>query len=175
MTTIQGAFKAYAKEWQLGVSESGKEFVAVLFEVSDGEHAGKRFSWRGFFTEKTTDRTLDSLRYCGWSCDNIAALTGMGSAEVDIVVEPEVYEGKTYSRVKWVNKPSSLSLKGAMNEGQAAAFAAKMRGLAMQHKQRAGVVAPTRQPTQATRSNGRAAPGAGDFDAPPDYSDDIPF
>lgn len=175
---MQGTFKAVAREWHLGVSQTGKEHVAVLFEIIDGEHAGKKLTWRGFFTENTTERTLDSLRYCGWSCDNLAALTGMGSADVDIVVEEEMYEGKLRDKVQWVNKPASLSMKGAMDPAAAAAFAAKMRGAALRHKQKNGgaVAAPAaaRPPAQQRpASNGQRKPahGAADYDAPDTYED----
>jgi len=166
---MQGTHKARAKEWALGHASSGKEQVAILFEITQGEHAGKSITWFGYFTDATCDRTLDSLRYCGWEGDNLAALDGLGANEVEIVIEPDTYEGKTRDRVKWVNRPARLALREQMSPAAAANFAANMRARAIAHKQAHG---PARAP------GSRSAPassshGAGEPDPYP--GDDIPF
>jgi hypothetical protein len=135
---MQGTFKARAKEWALGLSSTSKEQVAVLFEITQGEHAGKAVTWFGYFTENTTERTLDSLRHCGWDGDNFVELKGLDANEVEIVVEEEEYEGKRRTKVQWVNRPSRLAMREPMNGQAQAAFAAKMRGKALQHKQKYG-------------------------------------
>lgn len=166
--TLQGTHKARAKEWALGLSQTGKEQIAVLFEITSGPHAGKSITWFGYFTDQTVDRTLESLRHCGWDSDSLADLDGLGENEVVLVVEDETYEGKTRSRVKWVNRESRLALKDQMSAAQVQAFAARMRGKTVASKQKYGA-----QP-QPDRSRARQ----GSFDAPdfgPPQDDDIPF
>jgi hypothetical protein len=120
-----------AIEWDLGYSESGKEQVAVAFQLEEGVDAGQRITWRGYFTEKTTERTLQSLRYCGWDGINLADLTGLDKNLVQLVIENEEYNGKTYSKVAWVNQLGGLALKNRMDDKARAAFAAKMKGAAL--------------------------------------------
>lgn len=175
---MQGTFKARAKEWGLGHSATGKEQVAVLFEVTQGEHAGKSFTWFGFFTENTTERTLDSLRHCGWDGDNFVEMKGLDSNEVEIVVEEEEYEGKVRTKVQWVNRPSRLAMREQMNAQAQAAFAAKMRGRAVQHKQKYGAQpAPTaaKPSTQGKPWDDMDPDPSSGWGGPPPSDDDIPY
>lgn len=174
---MKGTFAARAQEWALGVSQGGNEQVAVLFRIIGGEHDGQCLTWFGHFTEKTLDRTLDSLRHCGWASDSIAELDGLDANEVQIVVDEEEYEGKLRTRIKWVNRPSRLALKEQMTPDAAKAFAARLRGKTIAHRQKYGAQpasTSTRQSTQSQNGSrfggsGEPAPGATDYD------DDIPF
>lgn len=168
--TLQGTHKARAKEWALGHSSTGKEQIAILFEISQGEHAGKSITWFGYFTEATTDRTLDTMRYCGWEGDNFAALEGLDANEVELVIAPDTYEGKTRDRVQWVNRPARLALREQMSPSAAANFAANMRARAIAHKQAHGPVrtSASSRPTVAPAGAGEPDPFAGG-------GDDIPF
>lgn len=164
MTSMQGTHKARAKEWALGHSSNGNEQVAVLFEITQGSHAGKSITWFGYFTEAATDRTLDALRYCGWEGDDFVNLVGLDTNEVEIVIEPDTYEGKTRDRVKWINRPTRLALREQMTPQSQAAFAVRMRAKAIAHKQ--------------THAQGRAAPSSAPRAAPAPEEppiDDIPF
>lgn len=125
-----GYYNAKAVEAELGFTNGGKEQVAVLFEIVDGEHKGQRITWHGYFTEKTTDRTLESLMHCGWDGEDASKLEGVTKNVVSIVVEQEEYDGKMRAKVQWVNKTAGLALKERMNSGQKASFAEKMRGRA---------------------------------------------
>lgn len=174
---MQGTFKARAREWALGHSKNGNEQVAVLFEITQGEHAGKSVTWFGSFTDATTERTLDSLRHCGWTGDNFAELNGLDANEVEIVVDEDDYEGKRRTKVQWVNRPSRLAMREQMSAQQASAFAAKMRGRALQHRQKYGAQpAPTaaapRTPSKP-RDSMNATPS--DWGGPTPTDDDIPF
>ncbi len=176
-----GNYKARAKEWALGMSQTGKEQIAVLFELVEGELAGQTITWFGYFTDNTLDRTLDSLRHCGWQSDSLADLDHLDTNEVEVVVEEDTYEGKTRSKVRWVNRPSRLALKDQLNPQAIAAFAAKLRGRTVAHKQQYGKggaaqAAPSqnggqRQGTGATY--GGAAAAKSNFE--PDPTDEIPF
>jgi hypothetical protein len=174
---MQGTFKARAKEWALGHSKNGKEQVAVLFEITQGEHAGKSYTWFGFFTDQTTDRTLDSLRHCGWDGDNFVELKGLDANEVEIVIDTDEYEGKPRTKVQWVNRPSRLAMREQMSGQEVSAFAARMRGRALQHKQKYGVqpapTASTPRSTGQSRDQMDADPSGYDTPPPSDY--DIPY
>jgi hypothetical protein len=128
----EGKYKARATDAKLGVAQTGNDTVAVAFELLD--HPGEHITWYGYFTEKTVDRTMESLRYCGWQGDDVSDLTGISSNEVEIVIEHEEdREGKTRARVKWVNRAGSskAQLKNEMNDAQKKAFAARMKGAAL--------------------------------------------
>lgn len=167
-----GTYKAKAKEWGLGYSQVGNEQIAVLFEITQGEHAGKTYTWYGHFTEKTLERTLDSLRHCGWDSDSLAELDNLGANEVEIVLEEENdQEGKQRTRVRWVNRSSRLALREQLGQGDVQAFAAKMRGKTIAHKRTYGKPAanPPSQPrAQRGFDEGREAgdPGPQDSDVP---------
>jgi hypothetical protein len=159
-----GTYKARAREWALGMSQNGKEQIAVLFDLVGGPHDGQSITWFGYFTDAAVDRTLDSLRHCGWSSDNLAELDGLDQNEVEIVVDEEFYEGKTRTKVKWVNRPSRLALKEQLSPQAAQAFAARLRGRTVAHKQKYGAqpAAPSanhafqrREPPQASFAHGQ--------------------
>lgn len=120
-------YRARAAQWALGESKSGKEQVVVYFNVLTEGAAEPAITWYGYFTEATADRTLESLRNCGWAGDDLTDLTGLDANEVDLVVEDEEYEGKVNAKVRWVNKPGAFALKAPLAADKAKAFAASMR------------------------------------------------
>ncbi|MBA3841074.1 MAG: hypothetical protein H0X39_00365 [Actinobacteria bacterium] len=146
--SLAGTHRARAQEWGLGVSSTGKEQLAVMFAFVGGEHDGKHITWFGYFTDGAVDRTLESMRHCGWDSDSLAELDALGANEVELVIEDEEYDGKVRSRVKWVNRVAKLALKEQMNHVQVAAFAARLRGKTVASKQKYGT---------PTASNGRPA------------------
>jgi hypothetical protein len=102
----EGRYRAVAQPGaHLSETKTGKAFVAVTFKVVRGEMAGETIDWSGWLTSpKSEDRTLASLRYCGWKGEDITDLGGLDQ-EVEIVVEHEEYEGKTRAKCAWVNSP----------------------------------------------------------------------
>lgn len=151
-----GTYVAKAESYDFGVSDKNTEFVTVTFRIEEGENIGERINWNGYFTEKTTQRTLESLRYCGWSGDNVADLSGIEKNLVQIVVKNEEYQGKTYTKIEWVNRLGGMSIKNRMDETARKAFAAKMKGAAMSVSKDLAKAAPkaeTERPS-ATREPG---------------------
>lgn len=134
--SLAGTHRARAVEWALGMSTTGKEQIAVMFQLTQGPHEGKHITWFGFFTDSTVERTLESLRHCGWDSDSLAELDHLDANEVELVIDDETYEGKTRSKVKWVNRVSKLALKEQMSPAQVQAFAAKLRGKTVAHKRK---------------------------------------
>lgn len=129
----KGTYTAKAVEWKLGVTGTGKEQIAVLFQLEDGS----QITWYGYFTEKTTERTLDSLEYMGWDGVDISDPVGLDRNEVRVVIDHEVSEqdGKTYARVKWVNRMGGLAVKEELTGGALQSFKQRMQGAVMARRQ----------------------------------------
>lgn len=173
MTSLAGTWPARAVEGDLDITNNGTEQIAVRFVLTDGEHKGSYITWYGFFTEKTTERTLESLRHCGWQGDDLTNLDGITENDVELVIEDEEgQDGEWRSRVRWVNQPGGRALKSRMDEATKAAFAAKMRGTVVAHRQKT-------QPSADRREQRKAPPPANvrsrREEPPPHGDDDIPF
>lgn len=117
-------YTAQAVDGYLSHTKDGKEQIMVKFAIVGGQHDGQTVNWTGFFTDKTFDRTIQSLRYCGWRGDDISDLTGIDGQEVEIVVEHNTYDGKTFARVAWVNQ---IGGKARMPVDQAREFAESIK------------------------------------------------
>lgn len=131
----QGKYRARAKNADFGFTLNGKEQVLVTFDLLDPDYDGETISWFGYFTDKTQERTMQALRYCGWQGDDVTNLDGISDQEVELVIEHETYEGKTRAKVKWVNRlGGGVTMKAPMAEAQRKAFAAKMKALAIQSR-----------------------------------------
>lgn len=126
----KGTFSAVARGGTLSESEKKKTpQVVVTFEITTAEHAGTTIDWFGFLTDKTTDRTIESLRYAGWKGSDLADLSDLSSKDtplVELVIEHEEYEGNTRARVQWVNRVGRAGK--ALPAEQAKALSARMRG-----------------------------------------------
>lgn len=163
--------RARAVEGALGTASNGTEQVGVQFVLLEGPDEGKNITWYGFFTEKTVDRTIESLRLCGWQGDDLSDLTGIDANDVYLVIaHEENQKGETIARVQWVNgQPQGLAMKDRMDEGTAKAFAERMKGHVLAAKARTKGSSPN-APKKAPGPN--AANGGNDF-AP--GNEDIPF
>lgn len=162
-----GTYKARAIEGALGLTSTESEQVAVRFAITQGPHQGDEITWYGFFTEKTIDRTLESLRYMGWAGDDLSELNGIDKNEVSLVIEHEERdfngEMKTVARVRWVNSGGG-GLKNKLEGAPLKAFAARMKGHVVAQRQKMGLPNATAPRARAT---GNDAPPPSDDDAPP--------
>jgi len=161
--------------FDFGTSARGTEQVAVEVEILDGEEAGRFMTWFGYFSEKTSERTVEALRLLGWQGDDITKLEGLGSRRVSIVVEHEDYDGKTNAKIQWVNRLGGLGvkLKTPMDDKAKRVFAAKMKGLA-----KLTAALPPEDPALLQRQGGAMPPPPADADdgEPPAHGDEeIPF
>lgn len=104
------------------------DFLVTAPPSAEGEHITHTlyFSPRG-----KPELGFKALTACGWDGVSEDELDGLGSVDVELVVEEREYNGKMYPQVKWVN-----SLQGAggaahspMGEEQKADFGARMRAL----------------------------------------------
>lgn len=149
----EGRYLAKATEWDLGIADKGTEYIAVVFRIAEGQYAGQFRTWRGFFTEKTEKRTVESLRYCGWTGNDFTNLTDLDKNFVTVTIEHESNEetGKLYDKIAWVNKPGNLAVKTAMDEKHKAVFAKRMRGVCV------SVPKTLAEPTEVVPTNNNTA------------------
>jgi hypothetical protein len=102
---------AHAVSGVLGESFTKKTpQVEIVFEITTAEFAGERINWYGYLSDKTAERTMESLRYAGWrgKADELAGLHeySWGEApDVELVIAPDTYNGETTAKVRWVNSP----------------------------------------------------------------------
>lgn len=126
---------AKAISGEFGKSQKkGTDFVGVVFEVSHGDAKGTKFGWDGYFTDSTSERTVQSLRLagCTFPGDDITNLSGLGSKEVEIQVEQTDFG----PRVAWVNEPrvSAINDENKLDAGGKKALAGKLKGLLLATK-----------------------------------------
>jgi hypothetical protein len=136
----RGNYRARAIDHQFGFAEKGTEQIVVTFEITEeGDFRGHTIAWFGFFTEATSERTVQALRTCGWEGDELSELVGLDRNEVVLVIDHEEYNGKTQARVKWVNRLGSgrIELKKKMTDAQRGVLAKRLKGLVVATKAKA--------------------------------------
>lgn len=143
-----GTYRAKATgEVVLGESsQKGTPFIELYFEITKGENVGGKVRWTSYFSEKTNERTIESLQICGWKGDDLGefadkGLHGLDTNEVEIVVALEEYNDKegnprTSPKVQWVNRGGGgyLNLAAVMSPQNAESFGDRMRGLVLAMK-----------------------------------------
>lgn len=72
--------------------------IEVKLRVVEGPHAGEDKFWYGNLNGGAAEITIKILRDMGWSCNDITALTGLGSTKVILRGKSNEYQGKTYQR-----------------------------------------------------------------------------
>lgn len=105
-----GTYKARAIGYKWTKSNSGKETLAVEFELVEG---GAKITWFGMFglepvtkdNRSQSDIAMDAMKACGWDgdLDTLPDLNGMGNSEVNLVIYEDTYNGKTRSKVRYIN------------------------------------------------------------------------
>jgi hypothetical protein len=149
MAVTTGTYRAKAcGEVVLGTSsQKGTPFIELYFQITEGDNKGGKVRWTSYFSEKTNERSIESLQYCGWRGEDLSefadgGLHGLDANEVEIVVELEEYQTKETTekpsetrvspKVQWVNRAGGyLNLEAAMNPQAAESFGERMRGLVL--------------------------------------------
>ena len=160
-----GKYRAVPVRAQLGHTQKMDPQVAIEFRFLDFE-GDERIAWYGFFTDATTERTIQSLRHCGWQGDDLADLSSieMEPQEVELVIEHEEYpkgSGKLHARIRWVNRAGRMMISRPMSSEETRAFADRMRGF---------VVSATQKMKDRAPAGGADGGGSGTL-----KDDDIPF
>jgi len=120
-----GNYRAQAVDGHLSYTSKGNEQVVVKFVIAGGPQDGQQVTWYGFFSDACFDRTIQSLRHCGWKGDDVSALVGLDANEVEIVVEHNDYKGKVTPTVRWINQAGGGA---GMSPVQAKDFAESVKG-----------------------------------------------
>lgn len=167
MITTPGTYRARAVGAELSTTSTGKEQIAVQFQLL--EHEGETLLWFGYFTERALPITVRALRACGWQGNDLQDLTGILDNEVDLVCANEEYNGTTRLKVQFVNRPGEMPFVQPMEDTAARSFAARMKG---QIAALGGASGRRSAPSTAAPRSARAAqtpepPPHGDDDGPP--------
>lgn len=163
-------YRARAVGVKFGQSSNNNTQIAVTVEVVDhDEYTGEETTWIGHFTDKTTERTIESLRHMGWQGDELAELEDADAVRcaellpetIIVVVEPEVYEGKERLKAQWINKiGGGFAFKEPLAGADLKSFSAQMRAQ-----------------VKAVRPSARSANGSRSSDRHPNAPEDdgLPF
>jgi hypothetical protein len=162
---------------QFGPGTEKSPFTAVLsFEILRGPQAGQHISAFLYFGEKSVNRSMESLRVCGFKGDDLDKFVDQTpDQEVQIVVEHETYDGQTRAKIKWINSPSrGFVFEQPLDQKNLRMFSAQMKGKLKTIKEVAGKKAEREPPTPAAASEeGSGWSGNDQPDPPP--ADDLPF
>lgn len=134
MVVSPGKYTAKIKDYGLGTTQNGDPKAMILFTFKDQNGQDRELTWTGSLKEgRAREITIDALLVCGLKGDELSTLASgvEGSAlsadqEVQIDVMTEEYEGKAYSKIKWVNRLGGAAFREKMNHGMAVQ---KMAGL----------------------------------------------
>lgn len=106
---------------QMGTTQTGKEQLVISFETDDEKN--KKISKYLFFTDKSMDISLKALVALGWKPEdhdyNITLLNGtdvLVGREATLVLENEEYNGKTTTKVVFVNSKAPPPMDAASAE-----------------------------------------------------------
>lgn len=66
MSLIEGIFQAKPVSAELGANKKGAPELRIEFEITEGQYAGRRVSYSGLFTEKSTRYTKQAMLALGW-------------------------------------------------------------------------------------------------------------
>ena len=156
--------------------------AAVSFEILRGPQAGRTISAFLYFSEKTVERTIESLRYCGFTGDDLDKFSDQNpDVEVEIVVQHDTYQGKTKAKVQWINAPSrGFVLQETLDTKSMKKFAAQFKVALKAAKPVTGTKAVREEPTKGAADDidtgfGGGYGGVPDPDPTNGDDDDPPF
>lgn len=172
----EGTFRAIAQGGELGKSKQKQtDQIAITFGIAEGQATGETVTAILYFTPATTPKTLETMKQLGWKGDfnDLSTLNG----EADLVLKYEEWEGNSYLRVQWINRPGESGggfRQQAMTDQDKKQFAARMRGAVAAAFGKAPPATTTRR-APAGRPAPRPAPPAQDDVGEQSADDDIPF
>jgi hypothetical protein len=155
--------KAISAEWVEGKT-APQLFVA--FEIRDPAFPGERFNNYFNFTGGAFKYSMQNLRTMGLKHDNLDDRLTIADLpnEVDLVIAPEEYQGKTKLRLNFVNDPNFTG-------GAKKADPSKLRSFAEQAKAQIKFL----ENRDAENELGPPPPGALGNEPPPHTDEDVPF
>lgn len=112
---------------QYGQTKNGNDQIVIDLDLLD---IGEKVSTFLVFTDKAAQFSLDRLRACGWTGDDLSKLDGIDANEVDVEVKYEMYQGQEKMKVQIVTGGGAVKLKDQLDDKGKKAFAAKYKDLA---------------------------------------------
>lgn len=189
-----GRCLAVLRAAQFAETTKGDEQIVLGFEITDPsrpDEVGMHISYFGTFGPNSIDFTVDAIRACGWTGDNVyevpaLAESGALAAEVSLKIEHETYKDKLQAKVRFVNKVgggAKIKLARVMDDDKARRFGESMKsriraagrdgaGSNQTARPSGGGQRPSAPPQ--TRS-GYGGSQRDDRNPPPLGDDDIPF
>lgn len=112
-----------------GYSSTGKEELACAFKLLEGPNEGEHITKFFYFTPKALKWTHEGLSAMGWDGVSLADL-GALDARVSLTLRDEEFDGKTHTKVAFVNPLSDGAVQQdkPMSDQDVSTFAAKMQG-----------------------------------------------
>ena len=104
-----GTYTATIASHHMAETKKGEPQVVISFDIED---AGvlESIKYYGYFSDKARPYTIKNLITCGLVGNNPAGDLQIGK-KVQIVVESEVYEGKSRQKVKYINQEGGSATK----------------------------------------------------------------
>lgn len=180
----QNKVKARPIGFEFGHASTGSEQIGIQFQLIGGDRDGDSIVDFAYFTPASMKFTFEKLRNCGWDgSEPFIDLPGFGSAEVELVLEDEEYEGEVRERVVFVNR-IGIPMKNKMDAAAKADFATRMRGEVAAFQQESGIARPAQsrgaakpaaRGAAAPRANGARPAADGAFEGPPLTDEDLGF
>ena len=120
--------------------EKGTPAAKVVIELKAGPNVGERIEWLGWLTDKTTERTAESLALMGYDGSNELSVM---NKEFIAVIEHEEYtnkagEKKMRPRVAWINDPSGGGRLDPMTATEVAGSKERLKAALTAAKAKAG-------------------------------------
>jgi len=116
-----GEYLGKIKNYGFKNTKNGDAMIVVLFDVEVAPDNIQQLDWSGSFKEKAKPITLKALATMGFDFQAhdaqvkwIEMATGSISGALDVgtplslTIENEVYEGKLFPKIRWVNGAGSL-------------------------------------------------------------------
>ena len=157
--------------------ERGTPSIKCKFKLDGGEYIYHDL----WLSEKAFDRTMDTLRgVFGWFGDNVVDFFKrhelLNNVEVELVIDDEDYQGKTYKKVKYVNPiGGNFDPVTQISEAEAEKIGAELRGKIMLHAQTRAVAAPTKPVAQSKPAAAPKPAVAAAASQSADNDDGLPF
>lgn len=139
LVTVTDHILATSKNTQ---TPSVKLTLGIIKCITDPEDRTKGQLYHDLWlTDKPFERTMKTLHgVLGWQGDDISELNGTGilcDKELWAEVDEETYEGKTYSKVQWLNPVGGGVKIERMEDASAKALAEKLKGKILNYRQNA--------------------------------------
>ena len=160
-------------------NENRTKFVFITGSVVDDEkYNGEQITAVLYFTDRTQERSIESLLHFGFASDDLSVLADADEQKcsellpeiVEYVCAPEEYQGNWQLKVKWVNKPGrgKFAPKKKLEGSDLKSFAAQFKGALRNAR-------GPQQPRSSQSRNGSAPKTEPHPNAPEAADDNVPF